>query len=111
MSLVRELEASGLAFCALARKYGIRGTATVQRWVRKYGNGTRGKVIHVAKPEEINQQQQLKARVRVLEQTVGSLHVELALEREFTNIACERAGIGDVAAFKKKADGRPGTKR
>jgi len=41
---------------------------------------------------------------------VGSLHVELALERAYTNIACERAGIEDVAAFKKKAAGSPGTK-
>jgi transposase-like protein len=110
MSVVRELEASGLAFGALARKYGIKGTATVQRWVRKYGNGTRGKVIRVEKPEEIDQTKKLKERVRVLERTVGSLHVELALERAYTNIACERAGIGDVAAFKKKAAGTPGTK-
>jgi transposase-like protein len=109
MSVVRELETSGLAFSALARKYGIKGTATVPKWVRKYGNGTRGKVIRVEKPEEIDQTQKLKERVRVLERTVGSLHVELALERAYTEIACERAGIEDVAAFKKKAAGSPGT--
>jgi len=110
MSVVREVETSGLAFNALARKYGIKGAATVQEWVRKYGNGSRGKVIRVEKPEEIDQMQKLKERVRVLERTVGSLHVELALERAYTNIACERAGIEDVAAFKKKAAGSPGTK-
>jgi transposase len=109
-SVVRELETSGLAFNALARKYGIQGTATVQRWVRKYGNGTRGKVIRVEKPEEIDQTKKLQERVRVLERVVGSLHVELALERAYTNLACERAGIGDVPAFKKKAAGPPGTK-
>jgi len=110
MSAVRELETSGLAFAALARKYGIRGAGTVQIWVRKYGNGSRGKVIRVEKPEEIDQTKKLNERVRVLERTVGSLHVELALERAYTNIACERAGIADVAAFKKKAAGQPGTK-
>jgi len=110
MSVVRELETSGLAFSAVSRKYGIKGIGTVQSWVRKYGNGTRGKVIRVEKPEEIDQEKQLQARVRVLERTVGSLHVELALERAYTNIACERAGIADVAAFKKKAAGQPGTK-
>ena len=102
MSVVRELETSGLAFSAMAGKYGIKGADTVQTWVRKYGNGSRGKVIRVEKPEEIDQTQKLKERVRVLERTVGSLHVELALERAYTNIACERAGIEDVAAFKKK---------
>lgn len=110
MSVVRELETSGLAFSALARKYGITGAATVQTWVRKYGNGSRGKVIRVEKPEEIDQTKKLKERVRVLERTVDSLHVELALERAYTNIACERAGIEDVAGFKKKAAGSPGTK-
>ena len=109
MSVVRELETSGLAFNALARKYGIKGAATVQTWVRKYGNGSRGKIIRVEKPEEIDQTNKLKERVRVLERTVGSLHVELALERAYTDIACERAGIADVAAFKKKAAGSPGT--
>jgi transposase len=108
--VVHELETSGLAFNALARKYGIKGTETVQKWARKYGNGSRGKVIRVEKPEEIDQTKKLKERVRVLERTVGSLHVELALERAYTDIACERAGIADVAAFKKKAAGGPGTK-
>jgi transposase len=99
MSVVRELEESGLAFNALAGKYGIKGSTTVQKWARKYGNGSRGKVIRVEKPEEIDQTQKLKERVRVLERTMGSLHVELALERAYTEMACERAGIEDVAAF------------
>jgi transposase-like protein len=109
MNVVQELEAGGLAFNAVALKYGIKGASTVQKWVRKYGNGTRGKVIRVEKPEEIDQTAKLKERVRVLERTVGSLHVELALERAYTEIACERAGLGDVVAFKKKAGGSPGT--
>jgi transposase-like protein len=109
MSVVREVEASGLGFNRVALKYGIRGGSTVANWVRKHGNGTRGKVTRVELPEEIDQTAKLKERVRVLERTVGSLHVELALERAYTEIACERAGIGDVAAFKKKAGGSAGT--
>ena len=109
MSVVRELEAGRLAFDELGRKYGIKGHETLPRWVRQYGNGSRGKVIRVEKPEEIDQTKKLKERVRVLERTVGSLHVELALERAYTEIACERAGIDDLAAFKKKAAGQPGT--
>ena len=107
LSVVRELEAAGLAFGALASKYGIKGTATVGRWVRKYGNGTRGKIIRVEKPDEIDQMKQLKERVRRLESALGTAHVDLALERAYTEIACERAGIADVAAFKKKVAGMP----
>ena len=110
LEAVRELERDGLAFNELQCKYGL-GKGTMQRWVRKYGNGSRGKVIRVEKPEEIDQKRQLKERVRVLEQTVGSLHVELALERAYAEIALERAGITDVAAFKKKVVGRLDTGR
>jgi transposase len=109
LSVVQEVEAGGLAFDEVGRKYGVKGHATICKWVRKYGNGSRGKVIRVEKPEEIDQTAKLKERVRVLERAVGSLHVELALERAYTEIACERAGIGDVAAFKKKAAGSAGT--
>jgi len=107
LSVVREVEASGLAFRTVADKYGIKGKATVPNWVRKYGNGTRGKIIRVEKPDEIDQMKQLKERVRVLESTVGNLHVKLALESSYTEIACERAGIADVAEFKKKVAGTP----
>lgn len=108
LSVVHELEAGGLAFSDVASKYGIKGAMTVSRWVRKYGNGSRGKIIRVEQPNEIDQMKQLKARVRLLESTVGNLHVQLALESSYTEIACERAGIADVAAFKKKVAGTPG---
>jgi transposase-like protein len=111
LAMVRELEREGQTFESVRRKYGIRGSATVQLWVRKYGNGSRGKVIRVEKPDEIDQKKQMQERVRVLERTIGTLHVELALERAYLEIACERAGIADVAGFKKKAGGRPGTGR
>lgn len=109
MEVVRELE-SGISFGGVQRKYGIRGAATVQRWVQKYGNGSRGKVIRVEKPEEINELKRLKERVRRLETALADANVDLALERAYTRLACQRAGIKDVEEFKKKADGQPGMK-
>lgn len=110
MEVVRELESGDLPYIHLERKYGIRGPGTVQEWARKYGNGTRGKIIRVEKPEEINELKRLKERVRRLETALADAHVDLALERAFGEIACERAGIKDVEAFKKKVDGKLGTK-
>jgi transposase len=107
MEVVREVEACGLAFIAVARKYGIKGGTTVQTWVRKYGNGSRGKVIRVEKPEQIDELKQLKARVKRLESLLADTNLDLALERQFTRLACERAGIRDVGEFKKKAGGQP----
>lgn len=110
MALVRELEAQDLPFEHVRRKYGILGCNTVQKWVRRYGNGTRGKRIRVEKPEEINELKRLKERVRRLESALADANIDLALERAYTELACERAGV-DLAEFKKKATGQLRTKR
>jgi len=107
IEVVRELEAGGLAYDAISMKYGIKGNMTVSRWVRQYGNGSRGKVIRVERPGEINELKRLKARVRQLESALADANIDSALERAYTRLACQRAGITDVAEFKKKADGQP----
>ncbi len=109
MAVVREVEEENLPFEQVRRKYGILGCATVPAWVRRYGNGSRGRKVRVEKPEEINEKEQLKRRVRALEQALADANIDLALERQFTRLACERAGIQDVAEFKKKAGGPPPT--
>lgn len=109
MAVVRELEEQDLPFEHVRRKYGIRGCGTVQQWVRKFGNGSRGARVRVEKPEEINEKEQLKRRVRALEQALADVNIDLALERQYTRLACERAGIEDVAGFKKKVGGQPPT--
>ncbi len=110
MEVVRELEKSGEPFDLVRRKYVI-GEGTVQKWVGKYGNGSRGKVIRVQKPEEIDEVKRLKARMRRLETALADANVDLALERAYTKLACQRAGIEDVDEFKKKADGQPPMKQ
>jgi transposase-like protein len=110
LAIVRELEEQDLPFEYVRRKYGILGCCTVQKWVRKYGNGTRGKRIRVERPQEINELQRLKERVRRLESALADTNIDLALERAYTELACERAGL-DVQEFKKKAAGKLRTKR
>jgi transposase-like protein len=109
--VVRALESQELTFEAARQKYGIRGRGTVQAWVRAYGNGSRGKVIRVEKPEEINELQRLKERVRRLESALADANIDLALERAYVQMACQRAGIQDVEAFKKKNGGKGRTER
>jgi len=109
-AVVRELEEQDLPFEHLRRKYGIRGCATVQGWVRKYGNGSRGKRIRVEKPQEINELKRLRQRVRQLESALADANIDAALERAYTELACERAGV-DAEEFKKKAVGQLRTRR
>jgi transposase len=106
MQLVRELEKGEINYGECQRKYGVRGSGTLQRWVGKYGNGSLGKVIRVEEPKEINEKEQLRRRVRALEKALADANIDLALERQYTRLACERAGIKDVVEFKKKADGQ-----
>lgn len=108
IQVVSEVEREVLSFSAVRGKYGIRGAGTVEGWVRRYGNGTRGKVIRVETPEEIDQLKRLKDRVKRLESLLADANIDLALERGYTQIACERAGIKDVEGFKKK---HPGAER
>ena len=110
MEVVRELEREDLSFAHLQRKYGIKGCDTVQRWAQQYGNGTRGKVIRVEKPDERHEWKRLKERMRRLETALADANVDLALERAYTRLACQRAGIKDVDEFKKKAAGQPDMK-
>jgi transposase len=105
MQLVREVEEQEISITECQRKYGVRGRFTLRRWLSQYGNGSIGKVIRVEKPQEINEKEQLKRRVRALERALADTNIDLALERAYTRIACERAGIEDVEEFKKKAVG------
>ncbi len=108
--VVREVEENDLPFAHVQRKYGIRGCETVQSWVRKYGKGSRGIRIRVERPDEISELKRLRERVRRLETALADANIDVALERAYTELACERAGI-DVAEFKKKAAGQLPTKR
>jgi transposase len=110
IQVVREMERGEVGIEACRRKYGIRGSLTLKRWLGQYGNGTVGRIVRVEKPNEINEKEQLKQRIRALERALADRNIDLALEREFTRIACRRAGIEDVEEFKKKAGGQPPTK-
>jgi|SRR5436190_2667306 transposase-like protein len=108
MEVVRELEKELAPVEQVRRKYGI-GVGSIQGWIAKYGNGSRGKIIRVETPKEINELKQLKERVRRLEKLLADANLDLSLERQYTRLACERAGIKDVVEFKKKVDGPPST--
>src|ERR1700751_4322993 len=97
LGLVREIEQRDLPLDEVRCRFGIKGKTTVLKWVRKYGNGSRGKRIRVERPEEISELKRLKERVRRLESALADAHIDVALERAYTQLACERAGV-DVEA-------------
>jgi hypothetical protein len=48
----------------------------------------------------------MKQRTKALERALADAHIDLAIERACMRLACERAGIKDMAEFKKKAAGK-----
>jgi transposase len=110
-TVVHEVESGESTLGEVQRKYGIRGRGTLKYWLGKYGNGSRGKVIRVEKPEEVNELKELKRRMRRLEAALADANIDLALEKQYTRMACERAGIKDIEEFKKKAHGKLPTER
>jgi len=59
----------------------------------------------VETPEQIDELKRLKERVKRLEGLLADANIDLAIERAYTQIACERAGIKDLTEFKKKHAG------
>lgn len=106
MEVVRELERDGRPLREVRQKYGISGCGTLQHWMARYGHGLRGKVIRVEKPEEKSELKRLRERVRRLESALADANIDLALERAYTEIACQEAGV-TVEEFKKNAIGKP----
>jgi transposase-like protein len=110
MQAVREVENGEGSAWTVTGKYNIKGTNTVMRWVRQFGSGKYGKVIRVEKPDEINEAARLRTQLRRAKEALADAHMELALEKAFLVVACERLDQ-TVEGFKKKHDGRPCTKR
>jgi transposase-like protein len=110
LGVVREIEQRDLPLEQVRRRFGIKGTTTVLKWVRLYGNGSRGMRIRVEKADEIIELERLRERVRRLESALADANIDAALERAYTALACERAGL-DLVEFKKKAAGQLRTKR
>lgn len=81
--VVTEYEA-GVGVMALRRKYGITGSGTITRWIKKYGReGYRNGTVHIQTTEEADRTRALEKRVKELEQALGQVTLEkLKLEGE-----------------------------
>lgn len=96
------------------RAYGVRGTGTIGRWLRKYGSGQHTpKRIKIMNLDEVDETKELKKRVRALESALADAQMRYLLSESHLEIACKRMDT-DADTFKKKHAtnlfGRPGGK-
>jgi transposase len=92
--VVAEYEA-GESVSSLQKKYGINGSLTIQKWVRKYGKeGLRTEVVYIQKADEANRVRELEKQVKELEQALGKVTLEkLKLESILEELAGADAEI------------------
>jgi transposase-like protein len=110
MQCVREVEAGTSCAYGVQRKYKIKGTNTVMRWVRQLGSGRYGKIIRVEKAHEVNEASQLRIELRRVKEALADTHMELVLEQAFLEVACEELDQS-LEEFKKKHAGGRRTRR
>ena len=106
MQCVGEVEGGKSCAFAVQRKYKIKGTNTVMRWVRQFGSGRYGKLIRVEKAHEVNESSQLRSELRKVKEALADTHLELALEQAFLAVACEELKQSPEDFKKKHAGGR-----
>jgi transposase len=84
------------------RAYGIGGSGTVWRWVRRYGREELlPKRVRVETMNERDELGEARKRIRELEAAVADAHIDYCLEKAYLRVACEWLGE-DPEAFKKK---------
>jgi transposase-like protein len=84
------------------KAYDIRGSATVESWVRKYGReDLLPKRIRIESMKEVNRLKEANKRIRELEAALADAHIDQCLEHAFLEIACERLDV-ELNDFKKK---------
>ena len=82
--------------------YGIKGNATVTKWIRKYGrDDLLSKCVRIETMEEKDQLKEARKRIRELEAALADAHIDQCLEHAFLEIACERMNV-ELDDFKKK---------
>lgn len=87
---------------AARKAYGIKGSGTVEQWVKKYGReDLLPKKIRVETMKELDELKEARKRIRKLEAAVADAHIDCCLERAFLRVACDRIGV-TPDEFKKK---------
>lgn len=108
LQVVRDLEDGTFASIEEARRrYGIAGTITVQRWLRRHGrNDLNAKVVRVEKPGEQDQLKAMARKIRDLEHALAETRMRELLAEGHFHALCEQVGVEPEAQKKKRPGGR-----
>ena len=100
-SIVEEIEKNGLSIEDFRRKYGIGGSSTIQKWLKKYGkNHLLNKMVRVETLDEVQKIKALETELKNVKEAFANLSLRnLVLETYLEEFGKE---TGRTDEIKKK---------
>ena len=93
-NVVESIEHDGLSIEECRRRYGIKGSETIQKWIRIFGkNELLNKVVMVQTLEERDELKRLREEVKRLKIAYADLAIEHKIDQKVIEIADELYGI------------------
>ena len=93
-NVVSEVEKNGLTIQQARDRFGIKGTNTIQLWLKKYGrNHLLNKVVRVEAKDEINELKQLREENKRLKIAYAELAIDHKLSEKVLEKADELMGL------------------
>ena len=109
--VVNEIESGILTLSEARSKYGIKGTSTVQAWMKRMGKlRLLSKVIRVEKPDEKDRIKELERQIKELKESLADTQVRYIIAESRFEVVCEQQGL-DPEEMKKKLQGKRPKKR
>ena len=91
--VVKEYE-EGASLTELQKKYGIKGSMTIKRWVDQYSKeGVRHKLMVIQRPEEQEEVKYLRDRNAQLEKVVAQLTLDKVMLESTLKVAEGKLGV------------------
>jgi transposase-like protein len=100
--VVQEIEEGRSTISEVRQKYGIKGGATVQGWLRTMGklHGL-SKIVRVESPDEKSRIKELERQVHQLKEALADSQVEKHIAQSQFEIVCEQQGLKPEEVKKK----------
>lgn len=74
--IVREIEEDGLGIADAAKRYGIKGGSTIQKWIKQFGkNHLLNKIIRVEMKGEKDRVKELEKEVKKLKEALADAYL------------------------------------
>ena len=103
LSIVEEIERNGLSIENCRRKYGIGGSTTIQKWLKKYGkNHLLNKIVRVETIDEIQEIQALRKELKAIKEAFAEMAIENKVYETYFQVLGEETGASEK--IKKKLD-------